>query len=202
MRPPDGPPRSPASVALRRKLATLAAVGACVLPAGAQSLTGNLVAQIQLQSGCVLAGNSGSITGLNFGVLDFGTWPSAFVGVATATATGGAGVAGPTQIICSTDVLGISIAVGPGLNAGQGATIGSGARAMRNGATTSYVPYDVYRDASYLNAYPTTGAITGITVPSDGTAFTLPIFGRVNKTSAAALPVGTYTDTLLVTLTY
>lgn len=159
-------------------------------------------AQIQLTAGCMIAGSSGAATGVNFGLLDFGTWPSTFVGVATATATGGEGVAGPTQIVCSPDVLGINIEVGPGSYEGLGGAIGSGARAMRNGSVAAYLPYDVYRDPAYLQPYPTAAAVTGIPVPANGAAFALPIYGRVNKTDPVALPAGVYSDTLQITLTY
>jgi len=180
----------------------LIALGLVALPAAAQTLSGTMLSQIQLTAGCMIAGSSGGATGVNFGLLDFGTWPSTFVGVATATASGGEGVAGPTQIVCSPDVLGINIEVGPGSYEGLGGAIGSGARAMRNGSVAAYLPYDVYRDPSYLQAYPTAAAVTGIPVPANGAAFALPIYGRVNKTDPVALPAGVYSDTLQITLTY
>lgn len=172
------------------------------LPVAAQTLSGTMAAQIQLTSGCMIAGSSGASAAVNFGVMDFGTWPSTFVGPATAAATGGEGVAGTTQIVCSPDVTGISIQVGPGSYQGLGGTIGTGARAMRNGAVAAYLPYDVYRDPAYSQAYPTGAAVTGIAVPAGGAAFALPIYGRVNKTNPVALPPGVYSDTLQITLNY
>ncbi len=187
---------------LRASCALAVACGFAGLPAAAQTLSGTMLAQIQLTAGCMIAGSSGAATGVDFGLMDFGTWPSTFVGVATATASGGEGVAGPTQIVCSPDVLGINIEVGPGSYQGLGGGIGTGTRAMRNGSTAAYIPYDVYRDTSYLQAYPTAAAVTGIPVPANGAAFALPVYGRVNKTSPVALPAGVYSDTLQITLTY
>ncbi|MES2608796.1 MAG: spore coat U domain-containing protein [Pseudomonadota bacterium] len=171
-------------------------------PTMAGTLTGTLQSQIQLTAGCVIAGSSGNATGVNFGTLDFGTRPSTFTGIVNATAAGGEGVSGPTQIVCSPDVLGIAIQVGPGSYAGQGGAIGAGNRAMRNGNTAAYIPYDVFRDPSHSQAYPTGAPVTGITVPANGVAFALPIYGQINKSDPSALPAGMYTDTLQITLTY
>lgn len=116
---------SPASACAphrKRYAAALAlAAGMLAWPTLAGTLTGTLQSQIQLTAGCVIAGSSGNASGVNFGLLDFGTRPSTFTGIVNATASGGESVSGPTQIVCSPDVLGISILVGPGSYAGQGA---------------------------------------------------------------------------------
>lgn len=182
--------------------ALVLAAGLLAWPTQAGTLTGTLQSQIQLTAGCVIAGSSGNASGVNFGLLDFGTKPSTFTGIVTATASGGESVSGPTQIVCSPDVLGISIQVGAGSFPGQGGSIGVGSRAMRNGSTAAYIPYEVYRDAGHTLAYPTGSAVTGITVPANGVAFALPIYGQINKSDPSALPAGMYTDTLQITLTY
>jgi len=187
-----------------RRLAGVGAIMASLLayPAGADTLTGNLQSQIQLTAGCMIAGSAGAASGVNFGTLNFGTRPSTFTGTVQATASGGESVSGPTQLVCSPDVLGISIQVGPGNYAGLGGSIGAGTRAMRNGSTAAYIPYDVYRDSGHSQVYPLAAAISGIAVPANGAAFPLPIYGQINKTDATALPAGMYTDTLQVTVTY
>lgn len=172
------------------------------VPATADTLTGTLQSRIQLTAGCMIAGSSGAAAGVNFGTLDFGTRPSTFTGTVQATASGGESVSGPTQLVCSPDVLGISIQVGPGNYAGLGGSVGAGTRAMRNGSTAAYIPYDVYRDSGHSQAYPLASSINGIAVPANGAAFPLPIYGQINKTDATALPAGMYTDTLQVTVTY
>lgn len=178
---------------------------ACLLglmsPAQAQqTLSGTLSATMVLTSGCVIFGGSEATSGVNFGVLDFGTRPSTFTGTATADVTGGDGGSGSTQVLCSPDVEGYTLAIGPGVSPGQGTDIGVGSRAMTNGA--SFLPYEVYQDPGYQTPYPVNVAGVALTIATPGTPFTLPIYGQVNKTSAVALTEGTYTDTLQVTLSF
>lgn len=168
----------------------------------AGSLAGQLNAQMVLQAGCIISGAAGGgTTGLNFGMLDFGMQPSTFTGVLTASASGGAGGAGATQIVCSPDVTALTVSVSAGNNAGQGGSVGVGSRAMKFGSS-SYLPYEVYSDAALTTPYPTAASTVGITLPGTGAAFPLPVFGRINKTSAAAMASGTYTDVLQVTLAW
>lgn len=185
-------------------LATGLALAGCLVAgtAAAGTLGGTLQAQMQLTAGCMVAGSSGATAGLNFGTLDFGSRPGTFTGIVTATPAGGEGVSGPTQLVCSPEVLGISVQVGSGSYAGQGSGIGVGSRAMRHGSTTAYIPYELYRDAAHTQPYPAGSAVTGINVPANGAAFSLPIHGQINKSNPTALPAGTYTDTLQVTVTY
>jgi spore coat protein U-like protein len=182
-------------------LSTAAVLAApSVMAAG--SLAGQLNAQMTLQAGCIVSGAPGAgSTGVNFGTLDFGTQPATFTGILTATASGGAGGAGATQILCSPDVTSLSITVSGGNNAGQGGSVGVGSRAMKLG-TSSYLPYEVYSEPGMTNAYPTSASAVGVMLPGTGVALPLPIYGRINKTSAAALTSGTYTDVLQVTLTW
>nr|WP_145551889.1 spore coat protein U domain-containing protein [Variovorax boronicumulans] len=179
-----------------------AAVLAAPQAIAAGSLAGQLNAQMTLQAGCIVSGAPGAgSTGVNFGALDFGTQPATFTGILAATASGGAGGAGATQILCSPDVTSLSITVSGGNNAGQGGSVGVGSRAMKLG-TSNYLPYEVYSDVGMTNAYPTSASAVGVTLPGTGVALPLPIYGRINKTSAAALVSGTYTDVLQVTLAW
>ncbi|RYF56571.1 MAG: SCPU domain-containing protein, partial [Comamonadaceae bacterium] len=66
----------------------------------------------------------------------------------------------------------------------------------------AFLAYDIYRDAGHSTPYPVSSAVTGIAIPITGAAFVLPIFGLVNKTTPEALPAGTYTDQLQITLTF
>lgn len=188
-----------------RRLSLVATALALGLVAhGAQaagSMSGQLNAQMVLQSGCIISGAPGAGTsGINMGTLDFGTQPSTFTGVLTATASGGAGGPGATQITCSPDVLAMNITVGAGNNAGQGASVGTGSRAMKFG--TSYLPYEVYSDSAMTTAYPTAVTSLGVVLPGTGAPIGLPVFGRVNKTTVNAITPGTYTDLLQVTLSW
>ncbi|ODS52698.1 MAG: hypothetical protein ABS36_16810 [Acidobacteria bacterium SCN 69-37] len=178
------------------------ALAAVLLPSAAHAqgtLDGTLGATFELTSSCVISGDSAT-TGANFGSLDFGSKPATFTGIVTAQATGGAGGPGPTQILCSPDVTSIAVAVSAGAHAGEGSTIGAGSRALAQ--STSYIPYDVYADAGHATVYPSNGTPVAVTVPSPGTAFALPVYGRIDKTSPVAVAVGTYADTLTVTIEF
>ena len=165
------------------------------------NVAGQLTAQLTLQGGCMVSGAQGSGSGTNFGTLDFGIQPSTFTGVLLATASGGAGGAGPTRIVCSPEVNSMSISVSAGNNAGQGGSVGTGSRAMKLGSS-SFLPYEIYSDAGLVTAYSTSSNAVGVVLPGTGAAFDLPIYGRVNKTNAGAMPAGTYTDLLQVTLSW
>ncbi|XAH23341.1 spore coat protein U domain-containing protein [Xylophilus sp. GW821-FHT01B05] len=162
------------------------------------SLAGNVQSTITLTKSCLVVNATGS-TGIALGTLDFGTRPATFTGQVTASLTGGVGGGGTAQVQCSTDVTAITISIDAGLHAGQGTGIGVGARAMAN--TGSYVPYDVFQNSGNSIAYPANTPVN-YTVPTPGAAFSLPIYGLVNKTSTTALTPGIYNDTLLVTLTF
>lgn len=70
----------------------------------------------------------------------------------------------------------------------------SGSRNLRNGSFLQ--PYQLYRDAGFTQTIPVN---TQIAVPvGTGTDIQLPVYGRLTLLSAA--PVGTYQDTLTVTL--
>src|SRR5262245_40611002 len=116
--------------------------------------SGTLDATLTLTTACTIVGGSGT-SGLDFGTLDFGSHPATFSGILTTQATGGASVAGNTQILCSPDVTSVTIAVDGGGNAGQGSSIGVGSRALNVG--TDYMPYEVYSTSGYVTAYPTNG---------------------------------------------
>jgi spore coat protein U-like protein len=169
-------------------------------PAAAQgTLSGTVAATLTLTSSCVISGDTVT-SGANFGTLDFGTQPANFTGTLTTQATGGAGGPGQTQIVCSPDIEGVGVSVDSGQHAGEGAAVGDGARALAGGP--AFVPYDVYSTSSFTTAYPVDGSAVSVPIVTAGAAFDLPLFARINKTSVAALPAGTYTDSLAVTITF
>ncbi|AOJ02189.1 MULTISPECIES: Csu type fimbrial protein [Burkholderia] len=176
--------------------AAVACLSAC---AGAQAqtspLTGTVNSQLVLTTGCAVDTGGGSVSATNFGTLDFGTQPSGFTGQLASAANGGGSTT--TQVTCSPDVTSIQVTIDGGQNASKGATVGTGTRALANGG--SFVPYEVYADAGHSQQY-VAGTPQSVSVPTPGSAFALPLFGVVNKTSSSALAAGTYTDVLNVTL--
>ena len=166
--------------------------------ASAQQISGTLGAELTLTRACAINGSTVA-TGVNFGTLDFGTHPAIFTGVLTAQANTGLSA---TQILCSADVTSLSVTIDSGLHAGQGSTIGDGPRALRLGATTGYVPYEVYSTSGFTTPYPTNATGIPITISPVGVPFALPVYGRINKTSATGLTAGSYVDTLTVVIDF
>ncbi|WP_427306045.1 Csu type fimbrial protein [Cupriavidus sp. H39] len=178
--------------------AAMAIVSASVGAHAAGQISGTVDAQLVLTSSCVVNNGSGPVTSGNFGRLDFGTQPATFTGVLTAQAGGGSPAQNST-ITCDTGVSSVNVTVDGGQHAGQGATVGVGSRALTNGNNV-FVPYEVFSDSARTNVY-TAGTPVTVAV-NQGTATPLPIYGRINKTSPAALTAGTYTDTLAVTVAW
>ncbi|MGE0706036.1 MAG: spore coat protein U domain-containing protein [Vicinamibacterales bacterium] len=181
---------------VRAAILVVMTIGATSGTAYAQ-LTGTLGAELDLTTACTLSGES-ETTGVDFGLLDFGTQPATFVGLLQAQA---AGTGGNTEILCSADVTGVTITVDGGGNGGQGTAIGDGSRALTDGEG-NFVPYEVYSTSGTTSPYPSNGSGVSVTIATPGEPFVLPIFGRVNKTSPNALAAGNYTDTLQVTIEF
>lgn len=173
---------------------------ACLAAFGAHAespISGTVGVQLVLEAGCAIYDGDGGDFGGSFGTLDFGTKSAAFRGTLDAQVAG----MGTTQIVCDPGTTSISLTVDGGENPGLGSDIGAGTRAMKFGEG-SYVPYDVYTSDAYSETYPANGSAVSYTIPNPGQPFTLPIYGRVNKTSPAALAAGTYQDTLTVTVSW
>ncbi len=85
-----------------------------------------------------------------------------------------------------------------GLDGGQ-ATAGPSGREMS--ATTSSLPYGLYKDSARSQLWGEEGDSAGpVSGTGDGSTQALPVYGRIPSQSA---PVpGTYTDTITVTVTY
>nr|WP_321891690.1 spore coat protein U domain-containing protein [Burkholderia cenocepacia] len=177
-------------------MTAVAFASGCTAAQGQTSLlTGTVNAQLVLTTGCAINAGSGSVGATTFGTLDFGAQPGGFMGSLDSQATGGGSAA--TQVTCSPDVASLQVTIDGGRNAGKGAGIGSGTRALTNGA--AYVPYEVYADSAHSKQY-VAGTAQSVAVSTPGAAFTLPIYAIANKTSSSALAAGTYTDVLNVTL--
>ena len=70
-------------------------------------------------------------------------------------------------------------------------------RRMKNG-TTNFVPYGLFRDAAFANAWGTTAGTTQAGT-GNGANQTLTVYGRVPTAAGVA---GAYTDTVIATVTY
>ena len=93
------------------------------------------------------------------------------------------------------------ITLGQGNNAGTGSTNSSPVRRLSNGATTPvYLNYGLYQDSGHSTNWGNTSA-TGVTGLGTGAAVPLTVYASVpaGQTSAS---VGTYTDQVVVTVTF
>lgn len=160
------------SVNLFRKTLVLLSMAGLASVQAAGSMSGQLNSQMTLQSSCIISGapNAGT-SGVNFGTLNFGTHPSTFTGEILATASGGVGGAGSTQISCSPDITSLSVSVSGGNNAGQGSTIGNGTRAMKLGSTSSFIPYEIYSDSAMTTPYPANASSISVTLLGNGSPY-------------------------------
>jgi spore coat protein U-like protein len=134
---------------------------------------GNMTVRIDVPKKCLITGNT----------LNFGT-----------TAAIGANIDGTTNMsVACSNTFAYSIGLGNGLNGSSATT-----RKMNLGA--SLVTYALYRDAGRsLNWGSTIGTDT---LGGTGTGLTVsvPVYGRVPVQTTP--PPGTYTDTVVVTVTY
>ncbi len=158
-------------------LAALAAVTAvaAVSPVAAATVTTNLGVRIVIQNACTVA---------TPGDLDFGTQ-----GVLAANIDNTATL----NVTCTS---GAAYNIGLGVGAGSGATVTT--RKMTNGAAT--VNYTMWRDAGRTQNWGNTVGTDTLASTGTGTAQAHTIYGRVPPQTTPA--AGTYTDTVVVTVTY
>lgn len=102
-----------------------------------------------------------------------------------------------TLTVTCTNQAATTITLGQGSNAAGGSTDAAPARRLANG--TNYLSYALYQDASrntvWGNTVGTSNAYTGT-----GSSSSVSVYGRV--TSAQNVPAGSYTDTVVVTITF
>lgn len=70
-------------------------------------------------------------------------------------------------------------------------------RRMSDG--NDYISYSVYTDSAYSNAFPTTQA-QATSMAGSGTVQNIPVYAKVS--GQALPPVGSYTDTITLTINY
>jgi spore coat protein U-like protein len=158
------------------------ALGYMAMPAHAQ-LTGSIEAKLTLTSTCtinsVVFPNASTPPAVTYTALDFGTATTAF-----------------TELLASTSLTyTCSAGSSPKITLGQGFNWADDQRAMKLGATSHVVKYELYTEASRLVPLPLDGVIP---LTGDNTSTTLNIYARAF--GSAGLSVGAYTDSITVTL--
>jgi spore coat protein U-like protein len=114
--------------------------------------------------------------------VDFGTVAS--------TATNVASTGGVLTVKCTTGTA-YNIGLDNGVNFNT-------TRRMKNG-TTNFVPYGLFRDAAFTNAWGTVAGTSTQAGTGTGANQTFTVYGRVPSAASAA---GAYTDIVVATVTY
>jgi spore coat protein U-like protein len=90
---------------------------------------------------------------------------------------------------------------------GQGANYSDGSNRMTDGSN-DFLPYGLYVDSGYTHPWTTAASSTTCTTANDcylgtgtGSAQSIPIYGQVPTVTTAPVP-GTYSDTVLMTITF
>lgn len=182
-------PLEPRHRALAALLALVASGGGPFSPAQAETSAEFDVAA-QIANGCLVDGVGGSGHAGTIGTLDFGEDSSLSTATHSATTTASQAI----RLRCTPGVS-LSMAIDGGTHAGSGAR-----HLQRGGDTASRIVYALCSDAA-CNQPIAIGGTTAVGV----TALTaddvrLPVYARL--TLPGALIPGTYTDQLMVTLTW
>ncbi|SFC72474.1 Spore coat protein U (SCPU) domain-containing protein [Kushneria avicenniae] len=135
--------------------------------------------------GCLVQG--GSAQGGRWGVLDFGRHSALSQAVVTTSLT-------PSESIRLQCTRGLSLS----MSVNQGQHYNSGTRQLQN-AEGGQVGYRLYSDSARSDEL-LPGQATSLMAPEDGTDLQLPLYGRLQL--GPNVPPGTYTDQLVVTLSW
>jgi len=158
-------------------LALVAAVAPVPLDA---ATTSTFLVNATIQAGCLVVGGVS-----NYGNLDFGSFS------ALSTSAASTQLSGTTVTLQCTPGTTLTMAVGGGQN-------NNGSRNLKRTTGSNLLVYQLFRDAAFSQAL---GINQSVAVSySDPTAIQLPIYARTQLTGA--LPAGSYTDVLQVTLTW
>jgi spore coat protein U-like protein len=168
----------------------LIAAGTTVLGLGATSAilagtsTANLPVTATIAANCAI-----STAAVAFGTYDptvvNATTPLDQPGTVTVTCTSGAST---------------TVTLGQGANAGGGSTPAAPVRRMSDGGgTPNYLAYSLYSDSGHTAVWGDT-ALTGVAHTGTGTATNLTVYGRVG--AGQNVPVGSYSDTVVATVTF
>ncbi|MBT0721204.1 Csu type fimbrial protein [Rosenbergiella collisarenosi] len=163
------------------------------LPASAATegtLSGQVGVQVIISEGCTVGNNTSSGTANEWGSINFGTYAD-LSNIINGTVLGSNG----TDTVTVTCTSGLS----PTLTLNGGGNQANQLRSMVSGSTT--IPYRLYSDSSYSKEIPVNGSIA---LAADGTAQSIPLYGRIlpGDQKSSAPTAGTYTDTVTATLSW
>lgn len=154
-------------------------------PAFAATVSANLTVKATVVSSCSLDTNASADAGN--AVIDFGNVTNTLTAVDAATDTSGGAA---LSVICST---GTPYSV----SAGLGSNASGNQRRMIGG--TSYLPYDLYSDASRQS--PIIAGTPFVNGSGNGVTQAISIYGRIPANTALP-PAGSYQDVVVLTVEY
>ncbi len=164
-------------------LASAAALVATVqLPASAGTATANLSVTATISANCTV-----STAAVAFGAYDpvVANLSSPLAGTGTITTT------------CSNGAAPV-ITLGQGSNPGGGSTDAAPVRQMANAANR--MGYSLYQDSARTTVWGNTVGTAPTSVPGSGVAQNFTVYGQV--AAGQSLPVGSYADTVVATVTF
>lgn len=160
--------------------------------ASADTVSQAFTVNASIIKGCVLGSGVTDVT--TFGTLNFGQVSSLSSNISIVSSAG----AGSVLIRCNPNV-----SVTLALNVGSNVTGSiSGGRKLQNATTLETLVYQLYQDSNYSTLWGDgTNGGNAQTVSSTGSTQEIKIYARLMSTSI--LPTsGTYSDTVLLTVTY
>lgn len=164
-------------------LTAFAAVGMVVVGgAEAGTATSNLNVTATVSANCTVTTNA-----VAFGAYD----------PVSANASSALNGTGAVIVTCTSGSL-AAIALGQGANAAAGSTDVDPARRMKD-ATTNYLSYELFTDAARTLEWGNT-PLTDVDHIGTGTQTSITVYGRVP--AAQNVPAGSYTDTVVATVTF
>lgn len=167
------------TILLRSSLALAALVAP--VSAHAVTVTANLSVSAQVGGSCSVASSG----------IDFGSYDPVILNSVLALP----GV-GSVDVAC-TLVTSAVVTLGQGANAAGGSTNAVPARRMASGSNR--LAYSLYRDLLHTQAWGNTTG-TGLAILGTGLNLPIPVFGSIP--AAQNVESGTYTDTVVVTVTF
>jgi spore coat protein U-like protein len=170
-------------------VSVLAGWGAsCTWAATPIPTTASFAVNATVQAGCLVVGNPSQASGVNFGMLDFGTHSAVASGTQSAALSANGG--NMAQVQCTPGAA-VTVTLDGGLHA-----LGS-QRRLKMGSSY-YLPYALYISSSMSTAFQPG---VGVSVDTSAGAMVLPVYG-VATPPPTGLPGGQYSDTVQVVFSW
>ena len=167
-----------------RLILALALVAFASSNSSAATQTANLGVTASVSAGCTISA----------GTVAFGAYDPVVTNASSGADKTGTGI---VTVDC-TNGSATTVTLGQGANPGAGSTDAAPLRRMNDGSA-NYISYSLYQDAAFVNPWGNTPA-TGEPYTGTGTSSDLTVYGVALK--GQNVPVGSYSDTVIATITF